>query len=312
MRPVLFSLFLLIVTFSSEARTIDSVITLSDSCVQIKWSPDTNNTNPVWYLQNGSLCKGIDSIYKRCDFIAGREYCGIAYSYGGEDSWGTFRSHLFAGFLVGSHQCHYDKYGDPSSIITGTDCSGFLSFVWDFSRSVTSTFYNNPTFTTVPITEVQPGDALVKATAPCGYHAVLIIENEDPTEVVISEASSVSFGCRERIVDLTSSSWACYKAIRYPKLVKTSTKTTHATAQNILVVDINQKQSGLLRLNFAPGFSGKICGYLPDGKLLFKKNVTQNESVLNIETTPIRTNILLVEISTTTQSLRFVARITSR
>jgi hypothetical protein len=302
MRIILFLSFFLM-TSSEEVKslTIDSVITLSDSCVQIKWTPDTTNTNPVWYLRYGSQCTGVDSIYKQCDFIAGREYSGIAYSYGGEDPWYTFREHLSAGFLVGSHQCHYNNYGDPSSIITGTDCSGFLSFVWNYPRSTTSTFYNSAVFSTIPITEVQPGDALIKATAPCGYHAVLIIENEDPKEVVISEASSVSFGCRERIVDLTTSAWSCYKAIRYSMLVNTLTKKSSVIPQKTITVNINQNKPGVLVIDFALPFRGTICGYQPDGSLLFNKNVDQEVTNVKIETGQIRKNIVIIELKTAIQ-----------
>lgn len=300
-RTTLFCLCLLLITVSTNALTIDSVITLSDSCVQIEWTPDTSNTNPAWYLQYGSLCTGVDSSYKQCDFLPGHPYSGIAYSYGGEDPWYTFRERLLAGFLVGSHQCHYNKYGDPTNRIAGTDCSGFLSFVWNYPRSNTSTFYTSPAFTTIPITEVQPGDALIKATAPCGYHAVLIIENENPKEVIISEASSVWFGCRERMVDLTTSAWSCYKAIRYPKLVNTLTKKSKAIPQKAFTVNINKKQSGILVLNFAFPFKGTICGYLPDGSLLFNKNVDQEVTDVNIETGRIRKNVVIIEIKTATQ-----------
>jgi hypothetical protein len=299
-QTTLFYLYLLLITVNLNALTIDSVITLSDSCVQIEWTPDTINTNPSWYLQYGSLCTGVDSIYKQCDFLAGHPYCGIAYSYGGEDPWYTFRERLLAGFLVGSHQCHYNNYGDPSNKITGTDCSGFLSFVWNYPRSATSTFYTSSTFTTIPITEVQPGDALIKATAPCGYHAVLIIENQDPTEVVISEASSVSFGCRERIVDLTSSAWACYKAIRYPKIVNTLTKKSSVIPQKAFTVNINLKRPGVLSVNFALPFKGTIYGYLPDGSLLFNRNINREVTDVNI-TEGIQKNLVIIEFKTATQ-----------
>jgi hypothetical protein len=305
-------LYLLLITVNPKALTIDSVITLSDSCVQIEWTPDTINTNPAWYLQYGSSCTGVDSIYKQCDFIAGRPYSGIAYSYGGEDPWYTFRERLFAGFLVGSHQCHYNNYGDPTNRIAGTDCSGFLSFVWNYPRSNTSTFYTSPAFTTIPITEVQPGDALIKATGPCGYHAVLIIENEDPKEVIISEASSVSFGCRERMVDLTTSAWSCYKAIRYPKLVNTLTKKPNTVPQRVFTVNIDQKQPGVLAVNFTPSFSGSICGYLPDGSFLFNKNIDQEVTSINIETGQIRKNLVIFELKTTTQKQVVIKRFNLR
>ncbi len=97
-----------------HAFTLDTVITRSDSCVAIEWTPDSSNTANLWYTQYGNKCTGSDTIYRQCDFIAGRTYRGIAYSYGGEDPWFTFRTRLAAGFLAGSHQCHYNVFGDPS------------------------------------------------------------------------------------------------------------------------------------------------------------------------------------------------------
>lgn len=302
----LLSCLLLAATYT-HAMTIDSVITLSDSCVQIEWTPDTTNTDPTWYRQYGSLCTGADSIYNHCDFIAGRQYTGIAYSYGGEDPWFTFRQRLLSGFFVGSHQCHYENFGDPSNRVAGTDCSGFLSFVWNYPRSTTSTFYTSAAFTTIPITQVQPGDALVKASSPCGYHAVLIVEADDPAEVVISEASSVSFGCRERIVDITSPAWQCYKAIRYPKLISTASRKSLKSRQKDVPVKINQIQPGKFAINCTPAFSGTLSAYLPDGKLLFKRSVGISNNYVVIETAPIKSNMLIVEIKTGTQKQVFTS-----
>ncbi len=289
---------LLLAPIYISAMTIDSVITLSDSCIQIEWTPDTINTDPTWYRQHGSSCTDADSIYNHCDFVAGRQYTGIAYSYGGEDPWFTFRQRLLSGFIVGSHQCHYENYGDPSNRVAGTDCSGFLSFVWNYPRSATSTFYKSAAFTSIPITQVQSGDALVKATSPCGYHAILIVEADDPAEAVISEASSVSFGCRERIVDLTSQAWQCYKAIRYPKLVSAVSRKTLKGQEKDFRIKIKQIQPGKLAVNCTPAFSGTLSGFLPDGTLLFKKHFDTSYNNFTIETAYVKSNMLIVEIKT--------------
>ena len=105
---------------------LDSVLARGDSCINIAWTPDSINTDSGWYTSYGTYCTGEDSIYLHCDFIPGREYHGIAYSYGGEDPWYLVRGRLDSGYLVGSHQCPYQEYGDPSDTVTGTDCSGFL------------------------------------------------------------------------------------------------------------------------------------------------------------------------------------------
>jgi hypothetical protein len=275
-------LFLLLTTCAGFAQlSVDSVITLSDSCVQIRWTPDSINTNGSWYEQYGSTCTGADTIYKRCDFLAGIEYSGIPYSYGGEDAWYTFRDHLQKGFLVGSHSCHYSVYGDPSDKVTGTDCSGFLSFVWGYPRSTTSTFYSGSAFTTIPIADVKPGDALIKATSGCGYHAILIVEANDIREVVISEASSTVFGCRERIVDLSTNAWQCYKAIRYPKL---TILTRHMPLlKKKELITIQPTNSGIYKVFFQEPFSGSIQVFTVNGRIVFSKMLRNCDNVL-IET----------------------------
>ncbi|HMA64068.1 MAG: hypothetical protein ACM31E_00655 [Fibrobacterota bacterium] len=281
MRVYQLILTLLLTTFTGFSQfSVDSVIALSDSCVQIKWTPDSINTDASWYEQYGSTCTGADTIYKRCDFIPGIEYTGIPYSYGGEDAWYTFRDHLQKGFLVGSHSCHYSVYGDPTNRVTGTDCSGFLSFVWGYPRSTTSTFYSGSAFTTIPIIDVKPGDALIKATSGCGYHAILIVEALDITEVVISEASSTVFGCRERVVDLSTSAWQCYKAIRYPKLVNRARQVQSLTKTDMITI---QKIDAGCMVFFQQPLSGSIEVFTVNGRTLYSKTLENCNNIL-IET----------------------------
>ncbi|NLD94373.1 MAG: hypothetical protein GX639_17090 [Fibrobacter sp.] len=268
----------LIVSAGSAQYAVDSVIALSDSCVQIRWTPDSINTDVSWYEQYGATCTGADTIYKRCDFLPGVEYRGIPYSYGGEDAWYTFRDRLQQGFLVGSHSCHYSVYGDPSNKVTGTDCSGFLSFVWGYPRSTTSTFYTGSAFTTIPIVDVKPGDALVKATSGCGYHAILIVEANDIKEVVISEASSTVFGCRERVVDLSTSAWQCYKAIRYPKLESRSRPVTNLTKSND--ISIQKINSIGYKVHFQRPLSGSIEVFTIDGRMLYISDLNNCDNIL--------------------------------
>lgn len=280
---------------SAYPLALDSVITRSDSCVTIEWTPDSSNTDNMWYTQYGTKCTNSDSIYRHCDFIAGRSYQGIAYSYGGEDPWFTFRMRLVTGYLVGSHQCHYNVFGDPSSKVTGTDCSGFLCFVWSIPRTTTTDLYNNNSFITIPRTEVIAGDALVKASSASGYHAILIVEAEDPTEVVIAEASSTVFGCRQRIVDLTRSEWSPYKAIRNPALQGTQRVVTTKESP---VQKFNVARAGNNRLSirlYQP-VMGKLSGYDLNGKEFFKLHLEKTRTEYTITKNEAVSRVIIVSI----------------
>lgn len=286
-----------ILTFISTAYplTLDSAITRSDSCVAIEWTPDSLNTDGKWYTQYGTKCTSSDSIYRHCDFIAGRSYNGIAYSYGGEDPWYTFRMRLATGYLAGSHQCHYNVFGDPSSKVTGTDCSGFLCFVWGIPRTNTTNLYNNKSFITIPITKVIAGDALVKASAAYGYHAILIVEAEDPTEVVIAEASSTVFGCRQRVVDLTRSEWSPYKAIRNPALQGTQRVVTNSESP-IQKFTVTQSGNNHLSIHLHQPVTGKLSGYDLNGKELFKMNIDKTKSEYTITKNEVVSRVIIVSL----------------
>lgn len=293
-RIILIAFFSLV--HSVCAITIDSIIHFSDSCVGIEWTPDSVNTDPTWYTQYGTLCTGSDSIYKKCDFIPGLTYSGIAYSYGGEDPWYIFRDRLQAGFLVGSHLCHYKLYKDPSDKVTGTDCSGFLSFVWNVPRVTTTYFLTSGVYPIIPFNEIKAGDALVKASKECGYHAILIVEAYDLKEVVISEASSSVRGCRERLVDLTSPAWSCYKAIRHPKFVNIIPQI-YNTAPNSQILqctfNINQET---IQLKLTQPFTGTISMYLPNGIQLFKKTFEFPKSIFSINKSEIQSSVVFISI----------------
>ena len=300
---------LFIAAHSICAITIDSIIHFSDSCVTIEWTPDSANTDPTWYTQYGALCTGSDSIYKKCDFIPGRTYSGVAYSYGGEDPWYLFRDRLKAGFLVGSHLCHYLAYKDPSDKVTGTDCSGFLSFVWKVTRVSTTYFLNSGVYPIIPFSEIKAGDAIVKASIGCGNHAILIVEAYDLKEVVISEASSSVRGCRERLVDLTSPAWSCYKAIRHPKLVNVIPKiynTNTSPYSQMLQCTFNIKRE-TIQLKLHQPFTGTITGYLPDGSQLFKRTVVIPESTISIIKHKIQSSVVIISIVPSTNHHHKVA-----
>jgi hypothetical protein len=279
---------------------LDSTITRSDSCVAIEWSPDSFNTDNKWYTQYGAQCKNKDSIYKYCDFIAGHTYHGIAYSYGGEDPWYLFREHLAAGYLAGSHQCHYNAYGDPSGKVTGTDCSGFLCFVWSIARTTTTDLYNNKAYPSIPIIEVESGDALVKASAAYGYHAILVVEASDPTEVVISEATSVVNGCRQRVVDLTSPEWAQYKAIRNPTFHKQQITKLHDKV--FPEIKIAQSDRKFLTIYLNQPLSGIIHAYDLTGKLLLSQRIENTKTIYTLTKIAPASRIILLSVKSGHQS----------
>ncbi|NLD99736.1 MAG: hypothetical protein GX640_07665 [Fibrobacter sp.] len=270
--------FLLFCFFASTnttgAYTLDSTFIRSDSCVQIEWVPDSQNTNPAWYLSNGVKCTGADSIYRRCDFVPGNTYYGVAYSYGGEDPYYLFRNRLKQGFLVGSHLCHYLYYNDPSNIITGTDCSGFLCYLWNYPRISTTSFANSSVFKKIDFSEIRPGDALVKS----GSHIVFVLEADTISEVVISEASSTARGCRERLVNLTDPEWTSYKAIRYPQLSNTVPVYSPVNKHTQSFFIKYRSPSGST-IEFTEPFQGELTIMSLDGRVLQRTRVNFQRNV---------------------------------
>lgn len=216
--PVLLMTLLFASPSGAQSWPLDSALARGDSCVNVVWTPDERNVNIAWYRTCGTGCTGGDSVYRHCDFLAGREYRGVAYSYGGEDPYDLFAARVDSGFPVGSHLCHYQTCGDPSGKATGTDCSAFLCYVWNIPRVSTRVLINDSRLERIERSKVRAGDALVKASAACGYHAIFVAEALDPTEAVLWEASSSVFGCRERVADITTAAWDCYTALRYPAL----------------------------------------------------------------------------------------------
>jgi hypothetical protein len=238
---------------------LDSALFRGDSSIGIVWTATAANTDPSWYLRYGASC---EQAFQKCDFIEGISYRGVAYSYGGEDSWDFFRERLAQGFLAGSHQCHYASYGDPSDTVTGADCSGFLSYVWNVPRTTTRGFVSNPYFESISKEDLRAGDALVKARSACGFHAVFVAEVTDPTEAVVWEASSTVFGCRERVTDLTHSYWDCFSAIRHPDLMTVPSPNKHVRGNR-------RSQGAHFRSGSALHFAlqnGSLTAYRPDGR----------------------------------------------
>jgi hypothetical protein len=201
---------------------LDSVFARGDSCLAIEWTPDSVNTSSAWYVENGSKCTGSDTVYRHSDFIAGVTYRSIAYSYGGEDRYYVFREKVASGFLVGSHLCHYNTFGDPSSVIAGTDCSGFVCYVWDVPRMSTGGLAEDSRFQHISKAAIEEGDILVKA----GSHTVLVVEKDDSTHFLIWESTSAVNGCRERLINIGDSAWNPYIPLRNPGISAHSSEIT--------------------------------------------------------------------------------------
>jgi phage anti-repressor protein len=115
------------------------------------------------------------------------------------------------GYFVGSHLCHYLSYGDPSDTVAGSDCSGFLSWIWNVSRQSTAGFYNNSDYRKINRDSPIAGDALVKPNS----HIVLVAAIDTTTDsiLIIEETSAVN-GIRRRYIDRNATYWMQYTPIR--------------------------------------------------------------------------------------------------
>lgn len=249
---------------------LDSVFARADSCIQITWTPTNANTDLTWYGDNGARCTGTDAKYKNCDFIAGTTYKGIAYSYGGEDTPLQFRQRVLLGLAVGSHLCHYQTFGDPTPAVTGTDCTGFLCYVWNAPRVSTGVLVQ--TYPHVTLAELKPGDALVKS----GSHAVLVAETINLKKAVIMESTSAVNSCRERVVDLTGTDWAAYTPIRNPSLEMTPILPSQSIRNPFVRVENN-------RVIFEKcAEQVEITVYSAKGTILFHVNRPAGTGIVNL------------------------------
>jgi hypothetical protein len=266
----------LFIAICNAGWPLDSVLIRGQTCIDISWTPDEKNVKNDWYAYYGRNCTGADSIYKQCDFIAGKTYRGIAYSYGGEDPWFTFLAKLAAGKLVGSHLCQYNLYGDPSDTIAGTDCTGYICFIWNVSRQSTTGMLGNSSYKKIDNTNAFPGDIIIKKGSGSN-HAVLIVENDDPTQCVIWEASSVVNSCRERIIDLTDSYWTSSTILRNPAINTISSKSyQNRKSEHISIQLLANKNHEI----YVPELIGSciVDIYSLDGKILVTKKIYPNTS----------------------------------
>jgi hypothetical protein len=246
----------------AQVITIDSAFARGDSCINTVWYAESINTRNEWYAANGTLCKDADTNYKRCDFIPNQYYHGVAYSYGGDDNWIEFQGKIKSGYLAGSHSCIYDYLNsiskNISDYVAGTDCSALLSFLWGISRISTRIFLTDTRFQKINVNDIRPGDALVKADATNGYHAVFIAEVDGLSQVLIWEASAAVSGCRERVVDLNENYWKAFTPLRYPKLtgivsdatISLKSKCYEMTKKDNNRIDLRSFEPTDLRIDF--------------------------------------------------------------
>lgn len=227
----------MLITLCSAAQwPADSVYNRAKSGVEVEWTPSAANTDPWFFTTYGTTCTGANEIYLQCDFKAGTTYKSIAYSYGGEDNAKEFSDKLSRDFLVGSHLCHYQSYGDPSDTIAGTDCSGFLSYCWNVHRQSTSMFINNKSYLHIDRDSLQAGDALVKASS----HAVLVLDASIPEATLIVESTSAVNGVRKRLIDVNSEYWLKYVPLRNPAIEGTMSILPHKSFKGITPFSVQQ------------------------------------------------------------------------
>jgi hypothetical protein len=278
MKPIRFMVTTILVPcmtiFHLHAFPLDSVFARGEKCIAVTWTPDSQNCAPSWYIKWGTLCTGSDSVYRHCDFIPGTTYSSIAYSYGGEDSYFVFTDKIKKGFFVGSHLCHYNSFGDPSTAIAGTDCSGFVCYLWNVPRVSTRELVFAP-YEPILKTELRPGDILVKP----GTHTVLIVDKDDSTHFLIWESTSVVNGCRETIIDVTESKWTSYSAMRNPAIDATSTHDFDKISQTSNIpqykIRYSTKQQAIT-FTFSDPFSGTLSLFNIKGISIPGKKVTGN------------------------------------
>jgi hypothetical protein len=209
------------------AIPLDSVLARGDSSVAIVWSPSANNVESSWWQSCGGGC---GEELRTCDFLAGETYRGVAYSYGGEDPHFVFRHRLAEGWPVGSHLCHYTGCGDPSAAVTGTDCSGYVCWVWDEPRVSTRELATFERYDHIAKADLRAGDILVKY----GSHAVVVVDALDNPSVLVWEAAGTPVnGVRERVIELTATYWDGYRAVRNPRVTTSDSSSASAPARRL-------------------------------------------------------------------------------
>jgi hypothetical protein len=155
-------------------------------------------------------------------------------------------------------------------------------------------FLNSSRFNHIALAELLPGDALVKANAPCGYHAVLVMEVNVLQEAVIAEASSSVKGCRMRTTDLTHSYWSCYTPLRNPQVDRTETRVSGPQYRQTNRMDARMRHSPRSRAtyfdlrgrNITPGGRKQgtaVAGQQPVVRAVVERSATSHRLVIVTE-----------------------------
>jgi hypothetical protein len=251
---------------SVNAILIDSVLARGDSCINIKWTPNTHNCASTFYYTHGC------DIHKSCDFISGNTYTSIAYSYGGDDNYIQFKTNLSNNFLAGSHLCHYQSFGDPTGTATGIDCSAFICYLWDEPRVSTTGLANS--YTPILRSNLQPGDILVKS----GSHTVFVVDTTSSANVLIWEATGSVNGCRERIIDLNDTYWDSYLARRNNNITLKIQEHYKANNSNNLFTIYPSPFNPTLTISLKGNSEKTIAIYNIRGQLLLTKKLAQHQN----------------------------------
>ena len=151
--------------------TRDEIIEEGWKYVNVEWKCYKKNSDDWLSFYEKYGC----DIHKKCDFDAGKQYEGVAYGFGQNDTYIEFKNKLDQGKAAGNHMCHYVNYGEETGIYppdwaTGIDCSAFVCRTWKVARTSSSGLYDK--YRHVDKKEAKKGDAL---TWP-GHHTVLIVD----------------------------------------------------------------------------------------------------------------------------------------
>ncbi|MCK6552538.1 hypothetical protein L6R52_42310 [Myxococcota bacterium] len=182
------------------------------------------------------------------DFAVGAQL-GVAYKWGGFDTPETFVEKITRGLGAGSHS----DDGSDLACVTGADCSGFVSRVWEVKQTFgTATIHQ----ITKPITfaELLPGDALVKP----GSHIVLFAFRRDDGVPVFYEAS----GSASKVRLNSTASWAYlngYRAIRFRDVVDGPIACTGTPTAPITIAKVPFRDDRSLVLACSDTFDRYAC-----------------------------------------------------
>lgn len=157
-----------------------------------------------WTMEAANASADCSSSYAS-DYEPG-QHVGVPYAWGGYDTPEDLDKRLEEGLGAGSHGWH-----GVLSCVTGIDCSGFVSRVWQLDRKH-STSTMSEVSEEITLEALQPGDALNKA----GRHVVLFAGRSEAGEPILYEAS----GGRSKVT-LSTPGWSYldgYVAIRSTKL----------------------------------------------------------------------------------------------